>query len=93
LFLAGKLNPKPKKEVRSVILSHRFWRGYELEKGSVVCNSIIVFGGEGNWKKEVSSGNLSQDCIIFYCTCSLTLFLRTVFKKNYEKVVTQPQTL
>jgi hypothetical protein len=67
--LAGKLTPKPKKEVRSVILS-LFLAGKlkpEPKKdahlhGSEICNSIIVFGGEAEpeTEKEVRSVILSH---------------------------------
>jgi len=55
--LAGKLTPKPKKEVRSVILS-LFFGGEadtETKKGSEICNSIIIFGREPKPKKEERS--------------------------------------
>jgi len=56
-FLARKRTPKPKKEVRSVILSSFFGGDADTEnkKGSEIRNSIIVFGGEPKPKKEARS--------------------------------------
>jgi len=53
---------KAKKKVRSVILSSFFGgeADTETKKGSEICNSIIVFGGEPKLKKKLRSVILSS---------------------------------